>query len=145
MAKLLPPVFAYMVLTMAFGMVWSLFLFQPVYADMAKYAYRPEFIMPLGIAAIFIEGLALSVLFKLFYNNNVHTLRHGIFMGLLAGILSLSYAALVVPAKFVIAPVWQYVSLELLFGVIHYGLAGLGLAVFSRYANDQSSAANSEL
>ena len=57
----------------------------------------------------------------------------------------MSYAALVVPAKFVIAPVWQYVSLELLFGVIHYGLAGLGLAVFFRYANDQSSAANSEL
>ena len=145
MAKLLIPTFGYMVLTMVLGMAWNLFIFQDVYADMAKFAYRPEFIMPLGIAAMFAEGVALSALFKLFYNTNVHSLRHGILLGLLTGTLSMSYAALVVPAKFVIAPVWQYVSLELLFGVLHYGLAGLGFAVFFRYGNDQSQAIDSQL
>jgi len=78
--------------------------------------------------------VALSVLFSCFYTAE-HSLRRGLLLGLLVGGFSISYASLVVPAKFLISPLWQYVGLELLFGIIHYGGIGLVYALIFRTKN----------
>jgi len=115
-------------------MVWNLFAFKGIYLELAQYAYRPTPIMPLGVIAMLLEALALSWLFSLFYRNE-YSLRQGVLLSLLTGVFSMTYAALVVPAKFIITPVWQYVSLELLFAVIHYSVVGLIFAKIFRNAS----------
>jgi len=83
------------------------------------------------MSAMLAEGVALSALFYMFYINE-RSLRKGMLLGLLAGVFSMTYASLVVPAKFTISPIWQYLSLEILFGILHYGVAGLIFALIFR-------------
>jgi len=131
MLKISIAVITYVVFTMALGVIWNLFLFQDIYVELTQNAYRSAPIMPLGMTAMLAEALALSVLFYVFYRNE-RSLLQGVSLGLLAGVFSMTYASLVVPAKFSITPIWQYVSLELLFGVIHYSAVGLIFALIFR-------------
>ncbi len=71
-----------------------------------------------------VEGLALSILFSRFFQGQ-SSIREGITLAMLVGMFSIGYAALVVPAKFAVAPVWKYVALEVVFGVLHFGAAGV--------------------
>lgn len=131
MLKISFAVLSYVVFTMTLGVVWNLFIFRGIYVELGQNAYRSAPIMSLGMAAMLAEALALSALFYLFHNN-VRSLQQGVSLGLLAGVFSMTYASLVVPAKFSITPIWQYVSLELLFGVIHYSAVGLIYALIFR-------------
>lgn len=80
--------------------------------------------MQLGLITILLEGLALSLLFSMYYKGG-SPLVEGVFLGLLVGIFSIAYAGLTVPAKFAIEPIWKYSVLELGFGIIHFGIAGI--------------------
>jgi len=122
---------SYVVFTMVLGIFWNLFIFRDIYIELAKYSYRSAPIIPLGMSAMLAEGVALSALFYMFYINE-RSLRKGMLLGLLAGVFSMTYASLVVPAKFTISPIWQYLSLEILFGILHYGVAGLIFALIFR-------------
>ena len=53
---------------------------------------------------------------------------------------SITYGALVVPAKFLIDPVPTYVALETGFGLLHYGAAGVALTYLFRKSGAQRSA-----
>jgi len=131
MHKFIFAILFYVVFTIAFGAFWNLFIFRDTYVELAQYSYRVTPILPLGMAAMFAEGVALSVLFKLFYTTE-HSLGLGLLLALLVGVFSISYASLVVPAKFLISPIWKYVSLEIVFGIIHYGSVGAVYALIFR-------------
>jgi len=128
---------SYVVVTMVLGIFWSLVIFRDTYVELTKNAYRSAPIIPLGMSAMLIEGLALSALFYIFYIEE-RSLRKGVLLGLLAGGGSMTYASLVVPAKFTISSIssissiWQYLSLEILFGVLHYSVTGLIFALIFR-------------
>ena len=106
------------------GVVWNLVLFHDIYSAMSGPGRRVSPIMPLGISSILIESLALSVLFSRFFQGQ-SPIREGITLAMLVGVFSIGYAALVVPAKFAVTPIWKYVALELAFGVLHFGAVGV--------------------
>jgi len=137
MPKFLLSIAAYVTFTMALGTFWNLLVFRDIYDELAQNIYRSAPIIPLGMTAVFAEGLALSALFYMFYTND-RTLRQGVLLSLLAGVFSMTYASLVVPAKFSITPVWQYLSLEMVFGVIHYSIIGLIYALIFRKSVDDN-------
>lgn len=122
---------AYIVFNFVFALVWNLGLFKKQYAEMTGSTAREKPIIPLGLVAIIVQALALSVLFSLFYKG-VNLVGEGLMLGLLLGSYSTVYGAFVVPAKFNITPIWKYATLELLYGILHFGIAGIMLAyIFS--------------
>jgi hypothetical protein len=104
-------------------------LFRDSYVAMGAESMRENPIMPLGLVAILIEAAVLSWLFSTFFDGS---LKQGLLLALAAGAFSMTYGALVVPAKFLIEPVAKYVLLELGFGVLHYAAAGAALAFVLR-------------
>lgn len=118
---------AYIVFNFVFALVWNLGLFKKQYAEMAGTTAREKPIIPLGLVAIIVQALALSVLFSSFYQGT-NPIGEGLMLGLLIGSYSIVYGAFVVPAKFKIVPVWKYAMFEVAYGVLHFGIAGVILA-----------------
>lgn len=114
----------YVLLTMIMGYTWNILIFHSTYMAIGGSGRRPDPIIPLGMASMLLEGIALAVLFSWAYRGS-NPIKEGLSLGLLAGAFSVGYAALVVPAKFDISPVWKYAALELAFGILHFGAAGL--------------------
>ncbi len=129
MSKILTGAATYIVLTFALAFVWNMVLFRDTYVALGAQSMRDEPIMPLGLAAILIEAVVLALLFSKVFNGS---LKQGLFLALAVGAFSITYGALVVPAKFLIDPVPSYVALEAGFGLLHYGAAGVGLAYVFR-------------
>lgn len=118
---------AYVVFNFAFAFVWNLGIFKQQYAALTGATAREKPIIPLGLVAIIVQAVALSVMFLLF-STGTNPIGEGILFGFLLGSFSTVYGAFVVPAKFNIEPVWKYATLELAYGVLHYGIAGIIVA-----------------
>ena len=108
-------------------MLWNMVIFKKQYAELTGATAREKPIIPLGLLAIIVQALALSILFSLFYTG-INPISQGLMLGLLVGSYSIVYGAFVVPAKFNISPVSKYAILELVYGVLHFGIAGIILA-----------------
>ncbi len=115
---------SYIVLTFALAMIWNMVMFRDTYVALAATSLRAEPIIPLGLLSVVTEAVAMSLLFH-FYYRRAMSLRSAVIFALSVGVFSMTYASFTVPAKFVISPVWQYVSLELVFGLLHYSLVGV--------------------
>ena len=133
MAKILLGVTVYVVFTFILAFSWNMLLFRELYLSLASFSLRGAPIMQLGLISVLVEGVALSLLFSKYYKGVKKPLTEGMILGLLVGAFSIGYASLVVPAKFIIDPIWQYSVLELGFGIIHFGFAGIILGyIFNR-------------
>jgi hypothetical protein len=124
MKRILSGVVTYIVLTVVMGFVWNMALFHGAYAGIGGPGRREHPIMPLGVSSIIIESAALSLLFSRFCEGQGR-IQEGITLTMLVGAFSVGYAALVVPAKFSVTPVWQYIALESIVGILHFGSAGI--------------------
>ncbi|MBX4196684.1 hypothetical protein KW805_03785 [Candidatus Pacearchaeota archaeon] len=120
-------VIAYIMFNFTFAMVWNMVLFKKLYARLTAGISRENPIIPLGLLAIVIQGLALATLFSLF-SSGTNLIVEGPMLGLLIGSYSIVYGAFVVPAKFKIKPVSQYAILELVYGFLHFSIAGIIVA-----------------
>ena len=123
MRPILLSIVAYVILTFALGFIWNLILFKDLYAGMTGTATRPNPIIPLGLIAVLLEAITMSLAFRRFHNPSMG-LKSGLVIALGLGLFSMTYASLVVPAKFAIEPVATYSLIEIAFGLIHYALAG---------------------
>jgi len=110
MPRILIAFFSYVILTFAIAMVWNMVMFRDTYLALAATSLRAEPVIPL--------------LFH-FYCRYTMSLKTAVTFALSVGVFSMTYASFTVPAKFVISPIWQYVSLELFFGLLHYSLVGV--------------------
>lgn len=124
MKRILIGALTYIVLTAAMGFVWNMVLFHDAYAGIGGPGRRENPIMLLGVSSIIIESVALSLLFSRFFEGQGR-IREGLTLAMFVGAFSVGYAALVVPAKFSVAPVWKYVALESIFGILHFGSVGI--------------------
>jgi hypothetical protein len=113
----------YVALTFAWAVVWNLLLFKDAYHAATAAFVRDPPIFALGLAAIAIQAAALIYLFERYYR------REGVWEAILltfaAGVFTLTFGALVIPAKFLVQGVATYALLELGYGGIHHTLAGL--------------------
>lgn len=119
---------AYILFNFAFAMLWNMVIFKKVYDKLTRGIAREKPIIPLGLLAIIVQGLSLAILFVLFFDGN-NPVGTGLMFGLLIGSYSIAYGAFVVPAKFTVKPIRQYALLELIYGVLHFGIAGIIMAL----------------
>lgn len=122
---------AYIIFNFVFAMVWNLGIFKNQYKILTGSTAREKPVIPLGLLAIIVQAIALSIVFSMFYTG-ANPINEGLLLGLLIGSYSIVYGAFVVPAKFNISPVWKYTVLELVYGMLHFGIAGIIVAyIFS--------------
>jgi len=125
--KFIIAVFVYIIFNFAFAMVWNMVIFKKLYAKLTAGISRENPIIPLGLLAIVVQAIALSILFSLFFTGT-NPIAEGLMLGLLIGSYSIVYGAFVVPAKFKIRYFSQYAILELIYGVLHFSTAGIIIA-----------------
>ncbi len=134
MFRVLKACICYVILTFAIAMIWNMIVFRDAYVALAASSLRSETIVPLGLVSVVAEAVALSLLFH-FYHRRTASLKSTVILALSVGVFSMTYASFTVPAKFVISPIWQYVTLELIFGLLHYGLVGIAFFFIFRNRN----------
>ncbi len=118
---------AYIVFSLAFGLIWNEVVFKKQFRAMTLSISREKPIIPLGLLAISIQAIAISILFSLFAKG-VNPITEGLLFGLLLGSYSIVDDSLVTPARFLVSPVWTFVILQLSYGIIKFGLAGIIVA-----------------
>lgn len=127
----------YLLVSFAIAYLWNMVLFRDIYLSLTSGSYRQVPIMQMGLFTMFLEGLAIAVIFSQFYRKG-SPLREGLKLGLLVGVFSVGYSSFVVPAKFAIDPVWQYSLIELTFGIIHFGIVGAVLGFYEEHLRSEN-------
>jgi hypothetical protein len=143
MLRILIACISYIVLTFAIAMIWNMVLFRDIYISLAANSLRSQPIIMLGLLSVMTEAITLSLLFH-FYFHHSKSLKGAITLAVSVGIFSVTYASFTVPAKFIIDPIWQYVSLELIFGLFHYGLVGTAFFFIFKDSPAQNTSARQE-
>ena len=122
---------AYIVPTFPIAFVWHLVLFEPNYR--ALQIYRPEPIIPFGMASMLIQSMVFSWIFpRVFAGSRDSVLKNGLLYGLGAGVLSWSFTTLAVAAKQPMASIPDYVVLETAFTVLQFLIVGPLMALAYR-------------
>lgn len=110
---------AYILPTFPLGYAWHLIAFERAYQ--ALQLYRPEVIIPLGLAAMLIQALIFSWMYpRLFSTARPAWRASSLRAGLVFGGLAWSFTTLPVAAKYQMASVSQFLWLETSFTVLHF-------------------------
>lgn len=112
---------AYLVPTFPLGYVWHLVLFAPQYHELN--AYRPEMLIPIGIASMIIQGALLSWAYPKLSGDGPW-LTSGLKFGLLVGTFAWTLSTLAVSAKHVMTSVPDFLVLETAFSIVQYAIVG---------------------
>ena len=122
---------AYIVPTFLLGYVWHLVLFAPSYQ--ALQIYRPDLVIPLGFAAMFVQAIIFSWSYpRLFPSRRGLVVRTGLLFGAVMGLLSWSFSTLAVAAKFPMTSLAGYIALETAFTAVHFLIVGPLIALAHR-------------
>lgn len=114
---------AYLAPTFPLGFFWHLVWFETSYHALA--IYRPDPIIPLGLASMLVQGLIFSWIYpRLFPFRDGSVLRPGLTYGLAIGLLSWSFTTLAVTAKHPIASIVDYGLLETGFTIVQFLFVG---------------------
>lgn len=108
---------AYLVPSFPLGYFWHLRVFKGFYDDL--HVYRPDVIIPLGLSAMLIQGLAWAFLYARLFAGEPRG-RGALKFGLLAAPLAWSFLVLPVAAKHQMASVSGFMGIESAFVAIQY-------------------------
>lgn len=124
--------FAYLVVTFAMGYVWHLVLFKDLYARLAIFSRLDDPVVPLGFAAMFVQGGVLAYLYPKVASEGPLVLE-GLSFGLLMGLFIASSAVLAEAAKQRVSSLSTWLAIETTYYALQFGLAGIAIAfVYSR-------------
>ena len=122
---------AYLLPTFPIAYVWHLVAFAPAYDALA--IYRPDPIIPFGLASMIIQGIVFSWAYpRLMPGRGRAVLKPGLAYGLAIGILSWSFTTLAVAAKNIMASVPLYIALETGFTLLQFLIVGPLIALAHR-------------
>lgn len=125
---------AYLVPTFITGFVWHLVIFHDVYTRLDL--YRPDPVIPLGLASMFIQGPIFAWAFpRLFDTARNAWAKSAVRAGLLYAALSWSFTTVAVAAKFPMTSIGEYVLIESLFTTVQFALVAPLMALAWRRAN----------
>ena len=112
---------AYIVPTFPLGYLWHLSIFKAQYDALGL--LRSEVIIPLGLAAMIIQGLMFAYLYpRLFSTARADWLRNAAKFFLIFGVLAWSFLVLPVAAKYNMTSVMNFIALETAFTVLQYAV-----------------------
>lgn len=126
---------AYFVITMAWAYPWHMIFFHDLYVEWGAFQ-RAEPIMPLGIAAIVIQGIVIGYLYPFYYKGEGNPVFVGIKFNLIIGLMTYTAMGLATAAKFDIEPVALFLAYHTIFQTIQFILTGAALGLIYRRAKD---------
>ncbi len=122
---------AYLLPTFPLGYVWHLKTFAPVYHRLDM--YRPDVIIPLGLASMVIQGLIFSFAYpRLFSTAPADTWRSAAAAFLVFGLLAFSFVVLPVAAKYRMTSVGDFMALETTFTFLQFAVVAPLMALAHR-------------
>ena len=117
----------YVAVNLTVAMIWHLVLFKDTLAAATPFA-RAEPIIPLGMAAMVVQGIMLIWLYPRFHLPGSRT-RSGLRFGALAGLFLATGAIWVEVGKFQFADSAAYLGLETIYEVVSFAALGLVIAL----------------
>jgi hypothetical protein len=117
----------YVVINMAIAVVWHLVLFKETLEAATPFA-RAKPIIPLGMAAMVVQGVLLIWLYPRFHRQ-ASPAKSGLLFGALAGLFLASGAIWVEVGKFQFADSITYLVLETIYEVVSFAALGLVIAL----------------
>lgn len=126
-------IIAYFVISMAWAYSWHLIWFHDLYVEWGA-VQRTEPIIPLGIAAILIQGLVIGYLYPFYYTGAGHPILQGIKFNLIIGLMTYTAMGFATAAKFQIEPVSTFLLYHTVFQVMQFILTGTALGLIFKEA-----------
>ena len=114
-------VLAYLVPTFALGFVWHLVVFDAYYK--ALEIYRDEVIIPFGFATIILQGVIYGWIYGRVWAGSPVVVG-GLRAGIMFSALSWSYMVLAVAAKFPMASLPGFITIETAFTLLQFAIYG---------------------
>ena len=112
---------AYVLPTFPLGFFWHLSTFKAQYDALGL--YRPDVIIPMGLASMLIQGFIFAYLYpKLFSTAHGDWLKSAFKFFLAFGVLAWSFLVLPVAAKYNMTSIAGFVSLETAFTLLQYAI-----------------------
>jgi hypothetical protein len=122
---------AYLVPSFPIAYAWHLVLFAPNYEALG--IYRPDPMIPFGLASMLIQGVIFSQAYPRFFaDRGAAVLQPGLLYGAGLAILSWSFTTLAVAAKNIMGSVPIYLVLETGFTVLQFVVVGPLIALAYR-------------
>jgi hypothetical protein len=122
---------AYLVPTFPIAYAWHLAVFASAYQALG--IYRPDPIIPFGLASMAIQGMVFSWAYpRLFAGRGSAIWQPGLAYGFALAVLSWSFTTLAVAAKNIMASVPTYLELETGFTVLQFIIVGPLIALAHR-------------
>lgn len=117
---------AYFVISMAWAYFWHLIWFHDLYVEWGA-VQRAEPIIPLGIAAILVQGFVIGYLFPYYYKGQGSPVWEGIKFNLIIGLMTYTAMGFATAAKFQIEPITLFLIYHTVFQGIQFILTGAAL------------------
>lgn len=119
---------AYVAVTFIMGFVWHLVLFKDLYRRLAIYSRIDDPIVPLGLAAMIVQGAILAALYPRVMHEGNPALA-GVAFGLVMGAFIASSAVLAEAAKQRVTSLSTWLAVETAYYAIQFSLAGLAIGL----------------
>lgn len=114
---------SYFIITMSWAFPWHMMWFHDLYVQLGAFQ-RAEPIMPLGIAAILIQGIVIGYLYPFYIQGKQSTIVRGITFNLIVGLMTYTVMGLATAAKFQIEPVSTFLLYHTVFQFIQFTMTG---------------------
>ena len=124
-------VIAYFVITMSWAYPWHLIWFHDLYVAWGA-VQRAEPIIPLGIAAILIQGLVIGYLYPFYNKGEGNPILQGIKFNLIIGLMTYTAMGFATAAKYSIEPITPFLIYHSVFQAIQFTLIGAALGYIFR-------------
>jgi len=127
MNKFLLAVFSYFIITMLWAYPWHIVRFHDLYQELGAITRDPP-IIPLGIAAVVIQGMVIAYLYPFYYRGG-HPVLQGIKFSLIIGLMVYTVMGFATAAKIRIEPVSTFLSYHTIFQFPQFVLTGAALGL----------------
>lgn len=117
---------AYFIITMAWAYPWHVIWFHDLYLSWGAMT-RSHPIMPLGVAAILIQGLVIGYLYPFWDKGYGNPIIQGIKFNLIIGLMTYTAMGFATAAKIQIEPVSDFLIYHTIFQFIQFTLTGAAL------------------
>lgn len=124
---------AYFVITMGWAYPWHLVWFHDLYVEWGA-VQRAQPIIPLGIAAILIQGIVIGYLYPFYYKGVGNPILQGIKFNLIIGLMTYTAMGFATAAKFDINPIAPFLAYHTVFQAIQFILTGAALGFIFKAA-----------
>jgi hypothetical protein len=119
-------IFTYFVITMAWAYPWHIMWFHDLYQSWGAIT-RAHPIIPLGIAAILIQGAVIGYLYPFWNKGRGNPIIQGITFNLIIGLMTYTAMGFATAAKIQIEPVSDFLIYHTIFQFIQFTLTGAAL------------------